>query len=62
MTNKEDASDAEIKKAYRKLILEFHLDTVASKGMADEFKDYATKRFREIQEAYEQISKERGIK
>ncbi len=59
---KEDASDAEIKKAYRKLILEFHPDTVASKGMADEFKDYATKRFREIQEAYEQISKERGIK
>lgn len=58
----EDASDAEIKKAYRKLILEFHPDTVAAKGMADEFKEYATKRFREIQEAYEQIAKERGIK
>ena len=58
----ENASEAEIKKAYRKLILEYHPDTVASKGMADEFKEYATKRFREIQEAYETISKERGIK
>ena len=58
----ENATNDEIKKAYRKLILEFHPDTVASKGMADEFKEYATKRFREIQEAYEQISKERGIK
>ena len=58
----ESASEAEIKKAYRKLILEYHPDTVAAKGMADEFKEYATKRFREIQEAYEIISKERGIK
>lgn len=58
----ESATEAEIKKAYRKLIMEFHPDTVASKGMAEEFKEYATKRFREIQEAYEQISKERGIK
>lgn len=58
----EDASEAEIKKAYRKLILEYHPDTVAAKGLADEFKEYATKKFREIQEAYETISKERGIK
>ena len=58
----ESASEAEIKKAYRRLILEYHPDTVAAKGMADEFKEYATKRFREIQEAYETISKERGIK
>ena len=58
----ESATNEEIKKAYRKLILEYHPDTVASKGMAEEFKEYATKRFREIQEAYEAISKERGIK
>lgn len=58
----ESATEAEIKKAYRKLILEFHPDTVAAKGMADEFKEYATKKFREIQEAYELICKERGIK
>lgn len=58
----ENATEAEIKKAYRKLILEYHPDTVAAKGMADEFKEYATKRFREIQEAYETICSERGIK
>ncbi len=58
----ESATEAEIKKAYRKLILEYHPDTVAAKGLADEFKDYATKRFREIQEAYETVCKERGIK
>jgi len=58
----ETATEGEIKKTYRKLILEYHPDTVAAKGMADEFKEYATKRFREIQEAYENICKERGIK
>lgn len=58
----ENATETEIKKSYRKLILEFHPDTVASKGMADEFKEYATKKFREIQDAYETICKERGIK
>ncbi len=59
---KEDATDQEVKKAYRKLILEYHPDTVSARGMADEFKEYATKRFREIQEAYEIICKERNIK
>jgi len=59
---KEDATDDEIKKAYRKLILEYHPDTVANKGLNDEFKEFATKRFREIQEAYEEICKIRGIK
>ncbi|MFC2821442.1 MAG: DnaJ domain-containing protein [Sphaerochaeta sp.] len=58
----ENATEAEIKKAYRKKILEYHPDTVAAKGMADEFKEYATKRFREVQEAYETICRERGIK
>lgn len=58
----ETATDAEIKKAYRKLILEYHPDTIAAKGLADEFKDYATQRFREIQSAYETICRDRNIK
>jgi len=59
----DNATEAEIKKAYRRLILEFHPDTVAQKeGAGDEFKTYATKRFVEIQQAYEEICRARGIK
>ncbi|MGX8685431.1 MAG: J domain-containing protein [Spirochaetales bacterium] len=50
-----------MKKAYRRLILEYHPDTVAQKG-GPEFKEYATKKFVEIQQAYEEICKQRGIK
>ena len=57
----ENATEAEIKKAYRKLILEYHPDTVAQKG-GPEFKEYATKKFVEIQQAYEEICRLRGIK
>jgi len=57
----ESATEAEIKKAYRRLSLEYHPDTVAQKG-GPEFKEYATKKFVEIQQAYEEICKQRGIK
>lgn len=59
----ERATEAEIKKAYRRLILEYHPDTVAQKeGAGDEFKQYATRKFVEIQQAYEEICRLRGIK
>lgn len=57
-----DASESEIKKAYRKLSIEYHPDTVASKGLPEEFSKMATEKFREIQNAYEKIKKERNIK
>lgn len=56
------ATDDEIKRAYRKLSIEFHPDTLAAKGMGEEFLAHATAKFREIQQAYESIKKERGIK
>lgn len=56
------ATDEEVKKAYRKLSLEYHPDTVAAKGQNQEYIDYATSKFREVQDAYEQICKNRGIK
>lgn len=46
---KEDASDEDIKKAYRKLSLKYHPD----KNVGDEF---FADRFREVQEAYEVLS------
>ena len=56
-----EASDDEIKHRYRALVKEFHPDRIASKGLPEEFTDFAEKKFREIQEAYEAIKKERGI-
>ncbi len=57
-----NATDSEVKKAYRKLSIEYHPDTIASKGLPEEFSKMATQKFREIQEAYEKIKKERNIK
>lgn len=57
-----NASDDEVKRAYRKLSIEFHPDTLAAKGMGDEFLAHATEKFREIQQAYDEIKRERGIK
>ncbi len=56
------ATDDEVKKAYRKLSIEFHPDTIASKGLPEEFTRFATEKFRVIQDAYESIKKERGMK
>jgi DnaJ like chaperone protein len=55
------SSDKEIKTSYRKLVKEFHPDTIISKGLPEEFTDFATKRFEEIQQAYEKVKKERGF-
>jgi DnaJ like chaperone protein len=55
------SSTQEIKSNYRKLVKDFHPDTIVSKGLPEEFVEFAGKRFREIQEAYEKIVKERSI-
>lgn len=54
-------SDEEIKKQYRKLVRDYHPDTIAAKGLPDEFVTFANDKFREIQEAYDEIRQERGI-
>ena len=56
-----ESSNEEIKSNYKKLVKDFHPDTIVSKGLPEEFTDFATKRFREIQEAYEKIQKERNF-
>jgi DnaJ like chaperone protein len=56
-----DASQDEIKARYRSLVKEFHPDRIAAKGLPDEFTEFAETKFREIQEAYEAIKKERGM-
>ncbi len=54
-------SDDVIKKKYRKLVFDYHPDTIASKGLPEEFTKFANDKFREIQEAYESVKQERGL-
>jgi DnaJ like chaperone protein len=55
-----DASVDEIKKAYRKLAVEYHPDKVSYLG--DDFRKDAEEKFQKINEAYEKIKKEKGFK
>lgn len=54
-------SNEQIKKQYRKLAMEYHPDRIVSKGLPEEFTKFAQDKFREIQEAYDEIKKERNI-
>ncbi len=57
----ETATDAEIKKQYRKLVSEYHPDKIEAKGLPEEFIKFANEKFREIQEAYDEIKSQRGL-
>jgi len=55
------ASNAEIKKAYRKLMSEHHPDKLAAKGLPKEMMKVATQKTQAIQAAYKRIKQARGI-
>jgi DnaJ like chaperone protein len=57
----EESTDEEIKANYRKLVKEYHPDMIISQGMPEEFVDAATKKFQEIQAAYEKAREKRGL-
>lgn len=57
----ENSTNEELKKQYRKLANEYHPDKIEAKGLPEEFIKFANTKFKEIQEAYENIKKERGI-
>ncbi|HEY6728573.1 MAG TPA: co-chaperone DjlA [Polyangiaceae bacterium] len=56
-----EASEAEIKRAYRKMIVENHPDRVAAKGLPESMRAIAEERAREINAAYEVVKKARGF-
>jgi len=51
------ASEAQIKKAYRTLVKQYHPDVVTGKGASESIIEEATKKLQEINEAYELIKK-----
>jgi DnaJ like chaperone protein len=59
---KPDASDADVKKAYRKLVSQYHPDKLVSHGLPEEMMDIAKTRVREINTAYDRIKQARGFK
>lgn len=54
-----DASDAEIKKAYRRLMSQNHPDKLAGKGLPESMREMAAERTSEIGNAYERIKQAR---
>ena len=56
---KEDCTDTEVKKAYRKMAVKYHPDKVS--GAGEEVQKAAKEKFLKVQEAYETIKEKRGM-
>ena len=55
-----NASDADVKRAYRRLLSQHHPDKLVSKGLPEEMMKVATQKTHEIRQAYEYIREARG--
>lgn len=55
-----DASDEDIKKAYRKMAMKYHPDKI--RGLGEQHVKAAEEKFIKVQEAYDTIKKDRGFK
>jgi DnaJ like chaperone protein len=53
------ASDAEIKKAYRTMVKKYHPDKLVN--MDEAYQKGAKEKFNKVQQAYEQLQRERGF-
>ena len=50
-----------IKKNYRRLIKEYHYDSIASKGLPDNMLQFAEEKTKELNEAYAAVKKEKKV-
>ena len=57
---KASASDAEVKRAYRKLMSQYHPDKFASRGLSENMREVARERVHEVRRAYDAIKEQRG--
>lgn len=57
-----DATDAEVKRAYRRLMNQHHPDKLVAKGLPEEMMKLATEKAQEIKAAYEQVKQSRGMR
>lgn len=57
----DNASDAEVKKAYRRLMNQHHPDKLVAKGLPEEMMKLAAEKTHEIRSAYEEIRAARGF-
>ncbi|MFQ5983898.1 MAG: TerB family tellurite resistance protein [Alphaproteobacteria bacterium] len=55
-------SDRELKAAYRRLVRENHPDVLTAQGMPKEFVQLANERLAKINDAYDRIVKQRGLR
>ncbi len=55
------STDGEIKKRYRELLGKYHPDKFIGQDLDADFVDLASKKFQEIQEAYDAIRSRRGF-
>lgn len=55
------ASDAEVKKAYRRLMNQHHPDKLVAKGLPEEMMEMAKQKTQEIRAAYDRIREARGL-
>lgn len=57
----EDAEDAEVKRAYKRLMAQHHPDKLVSQGLPEEMMQAATEKTQEIKAAYDTVRAARGI-
>jgi DnaJ like chaperone protein len=57
-----EASDADVKKAWRKLMSQHHPDKLIAKGLPEDMVQLAKEKTQEIQAAYDRIKAARGMR